>query len=154
MRQYRVGLVGESNYQPAIRRTKVGTPVDLIHEPNNPHDKTAISARIPGGATIGYVPRDSWIKRAVLDEGWAMRARVGAINGEQTGNLGVVLDLVMLDDAEVEKGALPVFQDTLSQSNKPSKVAVKTQPGLISMIVVALLKQVTPGKGKRKGRRR
>jgi len=154
MRQYRVGLVGESNYQSAVKRAKIGMPVDLVHEPANPHDKTAISARIPGGATIGYVPRDSWMKRAILDEDWIIRARVGAINGEQMGNLGVVLDLVMLDDVEVEQGVVPVFQDTVSQSAMPVKKSVKTQPSPLSTLVVALLKLITPKKGGRKGRRR
>jgi hypothetical protein len=94
------------------------------------------------------------MKRAILDEDWIIRARVGAINGEQMGNLGVVLDLVMLDDVEVEQGVVPVFQDTVSQSAMPVKKSVKTQPSPLSTLVVALLKLITPKKGGRKGRRR
>jgi len=160
VRQYRVGLVGEANYQQAIKRGRVGVPVDLVHEPENPHDSTAISARIPGGGIIGYVPRDNWIKRAMLDEQWTIRARIGAIQGEEHGNLGVVLDLVMLDDAEVEQGVAPVFQDTptgkKAMVESPANVgkAVSAQPALLSTLAVGLLKFITTKKGGGKGRRR
>ncbi len=110
MRNYKLGLKGESNYQPAIRRCRVGMPIELVHEPKNKFDKRAICAKIPGGEIIGYAPRESWVQRAMIDEEWTIKARIFAINGSSSaGNLGVVLEVIMLDDAEVENRVPPKF---------------------------------------------
>lgn len=91
-RLYPVGVVGESNYQPAIRRTRVGQPVSFKHEPSNKYDRRAIMVTSSNGELIGYLPRESWLHRVMLDEGQQVSARIKAIDGSPRG---VVLDLVL-----------------------------------------------------------
>ena len=62
----RNAIVGESNYQPALRRVcgrrrEVGwcraVEVTLVREPDNPHDANAVMATIDGEC-VGYLPRE------------------------------------------------------------------------------------------------
>lgn len=93
--RYKIGLRGESNYQPAIRQLSVGDPIRLQHEPHNPHDRDAIAALDGKGQHIGYVPRDSWVTRAMLDEHKSVTASVATVDASGIGILGVVLDVVL-----------------------------------------------------------
>lgn len=73
---YPVGIVGESNYQDAIEFLRTGEIVKLWHEPGNPFDSRAIAVAASDGDTIGYIPRDFWLREALLDEGKPVIARV------------------------------------------------------------------------------
>ena len=108
MKRYLLGLKGESNYQRPIGRLRSGLHVDLIPEPENSFDARAIRAAIPGGETIGYAPRDSWLQRAILDEGNVARARIAQITGGSPNapSRGVVLEVWLSDDYSE---ALPAF---------------------------------------------
>lgn len=93
-RGYPVGIVGESHYQPAIARTHEGSPVRLLHEPDNRADPRAIRVLNAARAQIGYIPRGHWVTDAILDEGKTFRARVGSIApAGSAGLLGVVIDV-------------------------------------------------------------
>ena len=107
---YRVEVVGESYYQPALEaicggRTEDGVrhdcTADLIPEPTNPHDRNATRVDI-AGRTVGYLPRFdavgyrdglhlagvSWRPlqcRAVIRGGWQRRSG--------GGQFGVMLDM-------------------------------------------------------------
>lgn len=92
---YSVGLVGESNYQAAVRALRPGEHVELVAEPDNPHDLRAIAVRDGDGATVGYLPRDHWLADAMLDEGKGFSAEVKELTGGGTGEMtGVVLTVV------------------------------------------------------------
>lgn len=91
MGQYFVGLVGESNYQAAIRKLKVGDRVALEHEPTNAFDRQAVRALSPAGETIGYLARDHWLRESVW-HGAPVQAAVKQISGSR-GKLGVVLNV-------------------------------------------------------------
>lgn len=93
MPAYRIGLVGEASYQPAIRRSKPGDRIRLLHETDNPFDRNAIRAANGRGETIGYIARESWLKRVILDEGQSVAASIEEITGGIAGKpvLGVVL---------------------------------------------------------------
>lgn len=92
---YPLGLVGERNYQRAIRRCSEGDAVDLFREPDNPYDNNAIVAVSDTGETLGYVPRGNWLARALLDDGKGCRASIKSIGSGDSGLLGVVLDVQM-----------------------------------------------------------
>lgn len=102
MKRYKVGLAGESNYRAAVSRMRPGMPVDLVPEPDNAYDPRAIRAAGPDGETIGYVPKGSWLTRAMLDEDWDVRARVASVEGGRPGapDIGLVLDVFMLDEPD------------------------------------------------------
>lgn len=99
-KSYTVRIVGVSNYQKAIIDGHVGDPVVLTPEPDNPYDPRAIAVFDDYGATLGYLPRDSWLHRALLDEGKIAEAHIAQIgdeNGERKGMLGVALDVSLND---------------------------------------------------------
>lgn len=61
------------------RNIQVGDPLELVREPENPHDRNAIAIRWRGQA-LGYLPRKE--NRAVakaIDDGEIVRATVEAI---------------------------------------------------------------------------
>ena len=101
---YQVGLVGESNYQPAIRRCSPRQAVMLLAEPDNPYDPYAIAVCSVAGETIGYIARDHWLKRALLEEGKGCSASIRSIGSGGKGLLGVVLDVRLEGDEVGERG--------------------------------------------------
>ncbi|HEX8419449.1 MAG TPA: HIRAN domain-containing protein [Sphingomonas sp.] len=103
-RTYKVGIVGENNYQPAIRGCTVGQRVRVLHETGNPHDDLALVVVATGGKTIGYIPRDHWLRRAIHEEGQGCAATIAAIERAGGGSLGVVIDVAMNGRAIEERG--------------------------------------------------
>lgn len=103
-RVYPVGIVGESNCQPAIQRCRVGEAVQLLHEPGNPHDTSgrAIAVESSRGETIGYIAREHWLKEPLLDDGKGCTARISEIGRGDGASLGVVLS-VSLEGAAIGK---------------------------------------------------
>lgn len=104
----RVDVVGESHYQPAIRRACGWTPgtdtrfeciAELEPEPTNSYDRNAIMVKIDG-ACVGYLSRADATRlgpsiHAVIDSkgvGTCRAMIAGRANGD-TENLGVFLHL-------------------------------------------------------------
>lgn len=88
MGEYTISVVGESfknedgtPRQKVIRRCRVGDPVALIREPDNPYDENAVAV-VHGGGQIGYIGRDQnhWLSRA-MDDGAAVSGEIQYING-------------------------------------------------------------------------
>lgn len=97
-KSYPVGIVGERSYQLAIRRLREREAVTLWHEPDNPYDDRAIAVATSGGDTIGYLPRDFWLRDALLDEGKPCTAKVLRLakDGRTTG---VVIEVTLAGTA-------------------------------------------------------
>ena len=79
---------GESFYQENIRRVAaVGKDVDLVPEPENPHDKNAVRVDVDG-LQIGYIPRDK------AEQAWAedWKAIIAAVNSGSKAT-GIVLGI-------------------------------------------------------------
>lgn len=110
-RPYPVTLVGTKSYQRAIAGVCEGEPAFLLHEPDNPHDDRAIAvvAAYTGepGETIGYLPRDSWLGEALLDEGKGFRAQIKRLSRGDDGITGVVIEIVLEGVPIGERGYRP-----------------------------------------------
>jgi hypothetical protein len=102
-RTYQLGVVGEANYQLAIRRCSVGQCVHIVHEPSNPYDDHALAVVTEGDDTIGYVARDCWLQDAVHDQGKGCDATIKSIGSGDSGQLGVVLDVCLNSDGVEER---------------------------------------------------
>lgn len=62
-------LAGESHYQDALIWCDPGSPVELVREPENPHDANAIAVK-SGNETLGYIARaDASDLSPYLDQG-------------------------------------------------------------------------------------
>jgi HIRAN domain len=96
-RGYPVGIVGESNYQTAIKKCREGEAVTLLREPGNPHDQQAIVVVSARDETIGYVSRDSFVRGLVHEQEAGCDARILSIGGDGQPFLGVVIDVVICD---------------------------------------------------------
>lgn len=97
---YPVGLVGETNYQPAIKASSIADAVEILHEIGNPHDERALVVKNASGEKIGYIARDCWLQRAIHDESRSCVAVIWSMN-EGPHGLGVVVE-VLLEDEEVK----------------------------------------------------
>ena len=95
---YKLGLVGEKNYQPAIKSARPGEAVTILRERGNPHDDDALIVRCARNKTIGYVARDSWLRDVLLNEGKGCTASIVSIQRNGSPHLGVVLDLSLNND--------------------------------------------------------
>lgn len=98
-RKYSVAVTGERNYQDTIASIGEGEAVVFYHEPDNPYDDRAIAVSCHGD-TIGYLPRDSWLTEALLDEGKGCSAHVSRLGRGAKGLTGVTL--------EVQLGGTPI----------------------------------------------
>lgn len=126
-----LGLVGESRCQSAIASLYRGDAVQLLHEADNPADPRAIVVRSPSGEKLGYVPRDSWLTRALLDEGKPVFASVLSIAGDGRRK-GVVIE-VTIGDGAVDAA------EAHAQSNAIAKFIVWGGAVLLGVIVFGWL---------------
>lgn len=143
---YPVGIVGESKYQPAIKRCHEGERVNLVLESGNPHDEKAIAVVSSRGETIGYIGRDSFVRSAVHTQGKWPTASIKSISAGAKGQLGVVINVDLEGDDEL---AARRFTHAPSRSPSRSRKATKSEMklyGLFALIIVAMLAQcVGPG---------
>ncbi len=67
--------------QAVISRCVRGEHLQLVREPENPHDKNAIRIRRLNGEDLGYVPRNDAVELALkMDAGQQIRAEVDWLN--------------------------------------------------------------------------
>lgn len=99
---YPVGLVGERNYQAAIRACRQGQLVHVVHELRNPHDAKALVVMTEAGDKLGYVPRDCWLRDAIHDEDKGCDAMIASVSAGEQGHKGVVIDVVLNPDGVQE----------------------------------------------------
>lgn len=104
MSKYSVVLAGESNYQEAIRACRSGERVQVLHEIGNPYDNEALVVATRNGAKLGYIPRSSWLREAVHNEGKGCSATIKSIATREQGLHGVVIE-VELDMEGVDECA-------------------------------------------------
>ncbi len=107
MKIYPLGLVGESNYQRAIRDTYVGGVVRVCHEIDNPFDELALRVENGSGQVIGYIPKTSWLRDAIFGSGRGCAATVREITKGGNGMLGVVINVTLTDDVIHERKYQP-----------------------------------------------
>lgn len=101
---YPLGLVGESNYQAAIGSCHEGERVYVCHEPDNPYDRLALRVETGGGQVIGYIPKSSWLRNAIHEEGRGVTTTILSIEKARgTKNMGVVINVVLSDDDVSER---------------------------------------------------
>jgi hypothetical protein len=91
-RTYSIGLVGESNYQSSIQTCLAGQHVRVFHEIGNPYDPLALVVVTALGDTIGYIPRENWLRRAIHEEAKGCDAHIRSIQGD-VGRVGVVIQV-------------------------------------------------------------
>lgn len=141
MGRYTAHLVGESHYQPAVRRLREGDPVTLVAEPDNPHDPRAVRVVAPDGETIGYVERDSWLTGVVLDQKVTRSVTVRELIGgeRERPSLGVVLDvrtaLEAEDPAPTAQASSPAASASATFEGKSPKQVV----AIAVVVIIALL---------------
>lgn len=84
---YEASIVGESHYREAVKATAVGDYVDLVIEAGNPHAEGGTALRVDNmdGDTVGYIASDSWLYRAIIEEGQGCLAQVEFKGGKPAG---------------------------------------------------------------------
>ncbi len=88
---YPIRLVGTRNYLAAIAAIGEGDVVQVRRENGNPHDPDALVVLDNDGARLGYIQRDSWLKRALIDEEKGCHAKVEAIEAGAGVTIAVLL---------------------------------------------------------------
>lgn len=89
-----------------LAECRVGEKLELVREPNNPHDPRAVAIFTARGIRVGYLNRDraGWIG-SKIDRGYDVRAIVERIKGR--GIEGSALGLVLRINMDGEEPALP-----------------------------------------------
>ena len=148
-RRYSVGIVGESNYQQTIGELRQGEHVDLVPEPDNPHDNRAVSVRDGDGSTIGYLPRGHWLTDAILDQRKQCTARVERIEGGDAGrpSLGVVIEVELGGDGVMPTASTPIGASTAKRLAKDPDKASNWKAGCVVLLVLVLLIAYCSGDG-------
>lgn len=91
-------IVGVSFYQDALSRCSPGEAVRIVHEPDNPHDETALRIDSSLGETIGYAPRKSWLHVAIHEQGRGVSAVIASIGYSRNCLLGATISAALCDD--------------------------------------------------------
>lgn len=82
--------------QEELRRCERGELLDLVREPENPHDRLAVGIFTTRGVRVGYLRRDraQWIG-SKIDRGYDVRAIVERVKGAHIDDapLGLVMRL-------------------------------------------------------------
>lgn len=107
---YPVRLVGTRSYQAAIARAAVGDPVAILHETGNPHDADALVVVDGAGDALGYIPRSSWLRRALVEEGRGCRAIVRTLataeaTDEWEAGIWATINVTLTDDGAISARA-------------------------------------------------
>lgn len=93
-------LAGTTHHAAAVKagRFTPGAEVELVREPDNPHDKNAVAVRaIPGRAMAGYVPATQARRLAkLMDSGVALVAV--STRGASAGRDGVTPQILVCDE--------------------------------------------------------
>lgn len=103
MKVYPLNIVGESHYQDAIAQCHIGERVAICHEPDNPYDDRALRVENDIGQVIGYIPKSSWLREAIHEEGRGVAATIKSIGPTPKDILGVIIDVTLTDDLVYER---------------------------------------------------
>jgi hypothetical protein len=128
MRHFFGSVAGESfrnddgtDRQAIIAGIRAGEPLELIAEPDNPHDENAIKVLREDGKQIGYVKRS--LAARLVDDLSDFRAFVAGIGRGRDGRyLGVSLLIVVHDsedDAAVDAYARRVLAEDREVPDRP-----------------------------------
>ena len=122
-------IVGESNYQPELRRiAKSGRTflAVVMLEPNNPRDPNAIRVCADGGGrTIGYLDRDYALDYHSVFALLAQHDRVGACRAKLIGGIGDKKSFGVMLNLRDPESLLVDIRDTLAPG---SAVSADVQP--------------------------
>lgn len=88
---YLAPVVGEQYHVEAVGKCRAGEPVTLVHEQGNPHDPLALAVLSVRGECVGYIPRDHWLRRAVMEDRRGCYALIREIIPGQKGRRQIVL---------------------------------------------------------------
>ena len=91
-------IAGVSFYQSALEKCAPGQRVRFVHEPDNPHDPTALRVETLDGEQLGYLPRSSRFHRNVHEYGRGLSATIASIGYSRNCILGATLSVAMSDD--------------------------------------------------------
>ncbi len=87
--------------QAELAKCVPGDPLDLVREPDNPHDPRAVAVFTANRVRVGYLRRDRavWIG-SKIDRGYDVRAIVERVKGSHLPNatLGLVMRINMEGD--------------------------------------------------------
>ena len=121
-------IVGESNYQPELRRVaKSGRTflAVLMPEPSNPRDPNAIRVVAEGGRTVGYLDRGYAVEYGEAFSLLATYGRVGACRAKLIGGVGEKRSFGVMLNLKDPETILTDIRDTLAPG---SPVSNSVQP--------------------------
>ena len=146
-KQFPLRLVGEQFYARAIARCREGDRVTLVHETGNPYDARALAVVSPRNEIIGYIPREGWLHRALLDEGNGYRAIIVGLFTAERGFRKAVIRVDLAGDpagkrAYTKPDDIPFVTTAKVRAQPPgglSKREAATIFGLIVSIIVSII---------------
>ena len=122
---YRQEVVGESNYQPALRRVRDTLGREFIAsleaEPDNPYDADAVVVRGPSGDVLGYLPRSiARRSREIIAAAERMEVKAKLIGGtREKANIGVLLKFRPPEARPTQRAATATHRAVRDDVDKP-----------------------------------
>lgn len=127
-------VVGESHYQPALKRAlrtavrddrgRRVVPIVVRCEPTNKHDANACLVQSIHGETLGYLPRERAARyhQPISELGGIVRCSGSIVGGGQGESLGIYLDLKRAGDM-LRKPKAQVVEEPLGGQVGPTLAA-------------------------------
>lgn len=95
---YFLRLTGVSHYQDALAETYENEAVRFFHEPDNPYDEMAIRVENVRERTLGYVPRNSWLRTVIHEQGRGVAGVVASVGMGRACLLGATISVTICAD--------------------------------------------------------
>ena len=142
---YPVNLVGEQHHAANIAGLRVGDDVTIGIERNNPHDARALICLSDDDRPLGYISRDSFVQRAVHDDGDGIAARILQI--DRSGPFPQVQLGVRVVDPDDEHNCVeevlwhspPAAPMAIKAFDLGAKPVTQAAKGIAAFIIVFLL---------------
>lgn len=103
VKAYPIRLAGTRSYALAVNEAVVGDRASILRETGNPFDTEALVVVDGNARTLGYIPRGSWLRRALIEE---EKGAIAIVEAAEDG--GVTLSVTLTDDGPIaSRGFVP-----------------------------------------------
>ena len=132
-------LVGESNYQATLLSCDPGAAVELVREPDNPHDANAIAVR-PVKGTIGYIAAGEAAELSpLLDAGDKPVARIHEIRGCLPDYPSIGCRIALEWEGDQPRKHKPLDPEQIAFRKRTGGEDPTAKSGCLGMLALALL---------------
>ena len=140
MGRYTEHLTVEPECQKAIAAVTPATRIKLVPEPDNPDDPRAVKAITMDGVKVGYIERDNWLVKAMIDDKTPVASRIIEIGPAAPDSALCRIILEVLTEQDATDALARPARAAANASTRSTKVPTSSRGlGCWALLCVLLL---------------